>query len=151
MAGSITTLPADCITVTGTLADALPERAVTVALPLPTAVTRPWPLTEATCGSLLDQTTSAPDTSSPFPSTTEAVSCTVSPRDISAAVDGSITTLPADCVTVTGMLADTLPERAVTVALPLPTAVTRPCPLTVATDASLIDQTTATPLMTAFF
>ena len=37
-----------------------------------------------------------------------------------------MTTLPADCMTVTGMLADALPERAVIVTLPFETAVTRP-------------------------
>ena len=127
------------------LADALPERAVTVTLPLPTAVTNPWPLTEATCGLLLDHETTAPATGWLFPSTTEAVSCTVSPRDISAADDGSITMLPADCITVTGMLADALPERAVTVALPLPSAVTRPWPFTEATCGSLLDHATTAP------
>ena len=64
---------------------------------------------------------------------------------------GSIAMLPADCITVTGTLADTVPECAVIVALPLLTAVTRPCPLTVATEASLLDQTTDAPFMTALF
>ncbi|MDE2848873.1 MAG: hypothetical protein OXO51_19380 [Gemmatimonadota bacterium] len=66
-------------------------------------------------------------------------------------MDGSIAILPADCITVTGMLADALPERAVTVALPLATADTMPWAFTVATDASLLDQTTVAPLMTALF
>ena len=133
------------------LADALPERAVTVTLPLPTAVTRPSLLTVATDASLLDHVTTAPDTGCPFPSSTEADSCTVSPRDISVADDGSITILPADCITDTGMLADALPERAVTVTLPLVTAVTRPCGVTVATDTLLLDHSTVAPLMTALF
>ena len=55
-------LPTDCITVTGILADALPDRAVMVAAPFCTAVTRPCVLTVATVSSLLDQVTTASDT-----------------------------------------------------------------------------------------
>ena len=70
---------------------------------------------------------------------------------MSVADDGSITILPADCITVTGTLVDALPERAVIVALPLATAVTNPCPLTVATASLLLDHSMVAPLMTALF
>ena len=50
------------ITVTVTVADALPERAVIVAVPFEAAKTSPWLLTVATFSSLLDQLTTASST-----------------------------------------------------------------------------------------
>ena len=64
----------------------------------------------ATDASLLDHSMVAPATGWPFPSSTDADNCTVSPRAMSVADDGSIAILPADCITVTGTLADALPE-----------------------------------------
>ena len=45
-------------------------------------------------------------------------------------------------------LADRLPDLAVISVMPLPTAVTRPAPLTVATVSSPLDQVTVWPDMT---
>ena len=119
-------LPTDCMTVTLLVADALPDRAVMVAVPFFTAVTRPCVLTVATPAALLVQVTTGPAIDWPFRSRTVAVSWTVSPNAISVAEVGSMAMLPTDSVTVTVILAEAFPDRPVIVAVPFFKAVTRP-------------------------
>lgn len=86
------------------------------------------------------------DNRASFPKSSDmaAVRGTVSLEAISVTEDGSVTTLPADRITVTAMFADAQPERAVNCALPLLTAVTRLWFFTVAVHIEpLIQVTTA--------
>ena len=55
--------------------------------------------------------------------------------------------LAGRCSTVTSASAERLPTAPVTVAAPFPAAATRPSPVTLATEASLLVHTTATPVM----
>ena len=61
---------------------------MTLAVPLPAAVTSPEPSTIVTEASLLDHATGAPAITCPFWSRNSALSCTVSPNAASAAVAG---------------------------------------------------------------
>ena len=63
---------------------------------------------------------------------------------------GSMAMLPAVCITVTVMLAEALPDRAVMVAVPFITAVISPVALTVATALLLVDHDRGAPEITAF-
>ena len=123
---------------------ACPAATVIVAIPWATPRTNPVLSTDATEASLDDQAKAAPSTGWPFSSNTLATSRSVSPGAIVSA-GGDTVTVPADWVTVTTALPETSPAPADTIALPLPTAVTRPPPSTVATSLSLLDHDTATP------
>ena len=79
------------------------------------------------------------------------MSCTVAPIISSVYDDGSIVMLVATgLATVMAAWADRLPAWAVISAMPLPTAVTRPAPLTVATASSALDQVMVWPDKTLF-
>ena len=60
-------------------------------------------------------------------------------------------TVATDCVTVTTVEPDADPPLAVIVAVPLPTAVTRPDASTVATDVSPLLHVTVAPAITLAF
>ncbi len=81
----------------------------------------------------------------PFASNAPADSRTVSPRAPRLAVSGVTVTELTAWATVTAALPEADPEVAVTVALPLATAVTSPDALTVATAAAPLAQITAAP------
>ena len=105
--------------------------AVMIALPWPTAVTRPSDETVATASS--DEL----QTASPAPSgATVAVSWTVSPTLVIVKVAGDTVTDCTSHVTVTWHVALLPPAVAVTVAVPLFTPVTNPFSDTVATCVS---------------
>lgn len=126
------------VTVTEQVAVLLPSTVVTVmvALPPPTAVTRPLLLTVATDVLLLDQVTLL---LLALPGDTVAVSCSVFP--FAMVVEDLFRLTPVtETVTDTVQVAVNPPSAVVTVmvALPAPTAVTRPLLLTVATAVLLL-------------
>ena len=149
-AGDTVTEFADRATVTATLPDAAPALAVIVAVPLPAAVTRPAASTVATASSLDSHENSAPATAWPFASNASAASWTVAPTAVRSAA-GETATEFADWATVTATVPDADPAVAVTDAVPLPTAVTSPVELTVATAVSALDQVTVAPAITCPF
>ena len=115
------------------------------AVPLPTAVTRPFSLTVATDLSLVDHAT---DLSSAPAGETVATSCVVPTPTTDASLLSSVT--PATCSpTVTAHSAVSPPSSvvAVTVHVPTPTGVTAPLSSTMAT--SLLEDVQATPLSEA--
>ena len=128
--------------VPSTWAATSPVAAVMVAVPSATPSTSPRLSTEATAASLDVQLKAASATVCPLSSVAVATNRTVSPV-ARVWVVGAISTTAAVCETVIEALSDTSPARAVTVALPLATAVTRPLVSTVATLVSPLDQTTA--------
>ena len=144
-AGDTATSDTRCSTVTIALADCSPEDAVTLAVPFPTAVTRPESSTVTTASSADDHVASAPATAWPFESLASAVNRAVSAsaRRVSAA--GDTATSATTCSTATSAPPLAVPAVAVTRMLPCDTAVTSPAALTVATAASLLAQLTATP------
>ena len=144
-AGSTTTEPAACTTVTTAVPEAAPALAVIVAVPLPTAVTRPVLSTVATAASSDSQANCASGISFPLASNALAASLTVSPRTARVNSVGPMITESAACNTVTAAVPEAAPALAVIVADPLPEAVTRPEPPTVATADALDAHVTAGP------
>ena len=98
--GSMVIVRADWDTVTVAFPCFCPAVAVISAVPLPCAVTSPPPLTDATEGFRLDQTTAWPDKAAPASSCTCASSCTDWPIAVSVTVFGVTTTFagPVDRV-----------------------------------------------------
>ena len=94
-AGVTTTSSGACATDTAALPLAPPDVAVTVADPLPAAVTSPVLSTDATEASDEDQDTAAPDMTLPFWSRTSATNCTVSPMAAKATDVGVTVTVVA--------------------------------------------------------
>ena len=135
---------ASCSTVTVALTAARPAVAVIVAVPLPAAVTRPEASTCATPASLDDHVTLTGCPFASFPSTTRR---SVSPSARNATSSGVKLRATASCSTSTAALPVTEPVAAAIVAVPLPTAVTRPVASTSATPALFDDQVTAVPAM----
>ena len=86
---------ASCSTNTAALPVTEPVAAVIVAVPLPTAVTRPVASTPATPALLDDQVTAVPAMTWPFWSRTSAVSCTVASSAASRTCAGFTTTVVA--------------------------------------------------------
>ena len=136
----------DMLTVTAQVAvllepsDVVAVLAVIVAVPLDTAVTRPFASTVATDGLLLLHITLL---SVALSGVTVAVSCKVWPRLVRVAVVWLrvIPVTGTDMFTVTAQVAvlfDPSAALAVMVALPLDTAVTNPVLLTVATAVLLL-------------
>jgi hypothetical protein len=123
--------------VTATLAAPLlpPLAAWRVAVPIATAVTRPF-ATVAKLGWSLVQRNCASAIALPFASSAEAASCAVAPRS-TLAVAGETVTLATCCATCTLSVALKPPAVAAMVALPFPAAVTRPCGSTVTTPDAL--------------
>jgi len=108
--------------------------------------------TLATDGAEEAHVTDAPLIVAPFWSRTVAVSCCVSPTDEKFRVVGVSTTVVATSTrTVTDAVPLAEPEVAVMVAVPSPTAATRPVDETPATDASEDAQETDAPLIFAPF
>lgn len=127
------------LTVTVAEAEIEPEVAVIAAVPLPTAVSKPVRLTEATPGLELVQVT-APNAAPAGCGV--AVICCVAPTLVKVTSDG-VRRMPVRAIfTVTVALAETEPDVAVTVVVPGPTAVTRPAAFTVATLVSELLQVT---------
>ena len=124
------------LTVTDAVPDLPPDLAVIVALPLPSAVTRPPEDTVATVVSSLSHAMSASDMVWPLASLAVALSRTVASRDRSVVDEGLTEILDTRWLTVTDAVPDLPPDLAVIVALPLPSAVTRPPEDTVATVVS---------------
>ena len=85
------------MTLTTAVPDPPPDFAVIVAVPLPTAVTRPDASTVATGAALLDHPTSTPAITFPYWSVTSAPSWTVAPNAVSSAVDGVTATDGGGC------------------------------------------------------
>ena len=140
------------VTVTVAVALAAPEVAVTIALPEPTAVTRPDTETVATEEADVAHVTGAPLIVAPFWSMTVAVSWDVSPTDVKLKiVDDNVIDDATGRVTVTDAVAFTEPDVALIIALPAPTDVTAPDDDTVATDASDVVHVTGAPLIVAPF
>src|SRR2546422_1750695 len=119
--------------------------AVIVAEPAAAPVTTPLVLTVATEVLLLDQDTARPDSGVPFASFGVAVSCTVPPTKTDAVAGLTLTDATATFATV--MLAVPLCPSLVAVIAAEPTAppVTKPLPLTVATDVLLLVHVTVRP------
>ena len=147
IAGRTSTAAARCATTSearpDTASEPAPAAAVTTALPLPTAVTRPSASTVTTPSSPDDHVNAAPATACPCASLAVAVRRTVSPSAVSVSIAGTTATDWARCRTTMRAVPDASPERAVTVARPLPTAVTRPSAPTVTTPSSPDDQANA--------
>jgi len=119
--------------------------AVIVTEPAVTPATSPLELTVATEVLLLDQLTARPDSGVPFASFGVAVSCTVPFTRIEAA--GGLTLTDATGTFATVMLAVPLCPSlvAVIVAEPAAAPVTKPLPVTVATDVLLLAHVTVRP------
>ena len=114
-------------------------------MPLPIAVTKPPDETVAISGSdELHVTVGLPITV-PFASFTVAVSVAVSANEEKLRLVGDRVTEDATWVTVVGAVALTDPDAAVIVAVPLPTAVTKPPDETVAMSVSDELHVTAAP------
>ena len=153
-AGSTVTLVATgsdvSITVMPTMAEMSPAVAVTLAMPLPTAVTSPSPSTVTTASSLLVHVTSGSAMGTSFASLTETVNCRVCPISVRVVASASTSMLMAagTWATMISALPMASPAWAVISAMPLSTAVTRPSWSTVATASSPLDQVTATSVIT---
>ena len=141
--GSSRTCATLCSTVTSALAVSDAVVTVTCALPFATAVASPSVSTVTTDSSSDDHTNSAPVTTCPFPSRASATNRAVSPIATSVWAAGDTTNSATNCSTTTSALAVAGPAAAVTIALPLPTAMTSP-PVTVATAVSLLLHMTVT-------
>src|SRR5438552_14368850 len=130
-----------------TVTDAVPLLpslvAVIVAVPTPVAVTRPVPSTVATPGASLPHVMARPDSGFPAESRSVAVSCPVRPSLRSRWPGATPTVTTGTSVTVTDAV-PLLPSLvAVIVAVPTPTALTRPVPSTVAAAGATLPQATA--------
>src|SRR5690242_4450053 len=126
-----------------------PPLAVIVAAPLADpAVTSPVPFTVATVVLFEDHVTTRPDSGLPFASFVVAVSCAVWPLWRATVAGATVT--DATGTLETAMLADALWPSLVAVMLaePVPAAVTRPVPLTPATDPLSDDQVMVRPVRT---
>jgi len=116
--------------------------AVIVAVPTPTAVTVVVPLVElagftiSTLSSLENQLTVRPVSTAPAASRNVATSCCVPPLTIGV-VGAEIVTVVTGAITVMADVPLFVPLVAVTVAVPGPTAVTKPLASTVATASPL--------------
>ncbi|MDE2654099.1 MAG: hypothetical protein OXI71_09825 [Gemmatimonadota bacterium] len=117
------------------------EVAVISASPAATPVTSPKSSTRATAVSLDAHENSAPAAAWPFASDASAESLTVS-ATTSVSAGGVTATALTSCATVTDAVPDAEPAVAVTVAVPLAAAVTKPDASTVATEALLLAQAT---------
>ena len=147
-AAGVTSNPASSTrTVTDASPDALPDLAVTLALPLRTAVTSPPASTDATVPSSEDHWNPAFAIAFPLESKASADMRAVSPTDDRVTLSGETSTCAACCDTVTDAVPEAVPAVAVTVALPFWTAVTTPLAPTDATPPSLLAQVTETPLI----
>ena len=125
--------------------------AVISASPAETPVTTPSPSTTATSVSPDAHANSAPPTGCPFASEASAESRTV-PAIGSVSAAGDTVTTSASWATVTAAVAEAEPAVAVTIAVPLATAVTRPEELfTPATETSLLLHATDVPAITCPF
>ena len=149
--GVTNTGPAVVSTVTSAVPSTRPDGvcqtavAVTVATPLPIARTSPpSPSTATTSGSSDDQTTRAPSIGNPFASSTTALSRSVSPGASTASLGITVTTLGCRS-TVTVAVPDAPPAAASMTAVPSPAARTKPDASTVATESSLLVQSTFAP------
>jgi predicted flap endonuclease-1-like 5' DNA nuclease len=147
LAGVTSTVAASWATVIEAEAETAAAEAVTEAVPLPTAVTRPELLTVATPSSDDAQLNVVPSILFPLASCALAASCTVSPSELSDAVSGSTSTLAGVCATVIEAEPETPAVEAVTSAVPFPTAVTSPAELTAAQFSSDDDHVKETPVM----
>jgi hypothetical protein len=123
--------------------------ALMVADPGATALTRPEPLTAATA-ELLDAHETGRESVFPCASRAVALSWTFFPTSSVAVVGEMLTVATAGALTVTADDADFPSAVAVIDADPGAIALTRPEPLTVATDASLVDQEIARVIATPF-
>ena len=93
-AGETATAATSCATATVVFPDAEPALAETVAVPLPTLVSRPAVVTVATLVSVLAQETETPDMMAPCWSCTVAVSRTATPSALNtSAVSGLMVTV----------------------------------------------------------
>jgi len=128
-----------------------PEVAVTVAVPLPTEVTRPADETVAMPVTVETHVTGAPGMAVPPASLTVAVSVSVSAIDAKESEVGDTSMLDRTCSTVTADVAVNDPEVAVTVAVPSVTAVTSPADETVAMVESDVVHVTVAPLISVPF
>ena len=135
---------------TSAIAAPSPARAVMLATPSPTPVTRPPASTVAIVALLDSHANPASSTAIPFSSNPSAVSCSVLPNAIVAA-GGEISTDDTSCVTVTSADPEAGPALAVIVATPLATPVTRPDASTVATEVSLLPHVTVAPAIAAAY
>ena len=124
--------------------------AVSSACPGPSPLTRPASSTTATSVSLDAHLNSAPDTAWPFASVATAAKRNVSPATSVSAAGVTVTALTL-WATDTVALPETAPAVAVIVAVPLPAAVTRPDPSTIATGALSLAQATVAPAITCPF
>ena len=120
---------------------------VIVAVPSPTPRTNPEGNTTATVASLVDQPGVVPSTRWPLASNSSAAMASESPSWIVSAA-GATTTESANCTTVTAAVPAASPALAVIVAVPPPTAVSRPAESTTATSVSALDQDTGAPSIT---
>ena len=98
--GDATTEVTACVTVTTVAPSADPADAVTVAVPLPTAVASPDAFTLATEVSVEDQLKPASVIAWPFWSSTSATTCAVAPSAVSIAESGVRVTVAAVTVSV---------------------------------------------------
>ena len=130
------------MTVTVTVPLTLPDEEEMTAVPAATPVTSPLPLTVATPVAFDDHATVAA-TALPFWSLGDAVSCSVAATTTLVPPATVIDVSTSGAVTVTVVVALTLPEVAVITAVPGATPVTTPLPLTVATLVAPDDQATA--------
>jgi len=142
-------VPAADVTVIGSEPTTPSTLALTVAWPAAMPVTTPRLDTDATLGDELDQVTVRPLSGALWPSSGVAVICAVCPTLMDVVVETSETeatgTTGAD-ETDSEML-PVLPSLvAVTVALPVPTACTRPAGDTVTTPRLELDQAIVRPL-----
>jgi hypothetical protein len=121
-------------------------KAVTVAAPAATPVTRPLPVTVATDALLVVQVTTRPDSGLPPASFGVAVSCVVCPICTLAVAGLTVTEATGTVVTVIADPPACPSLVAVIVALPVATLLTRPLPFTVATAAFVVAHVTIRPL-----
>ena len=112
-----------------------PDVAVMVAVPLPTAVTRPAEETVTIDASDVAQVTSVSEITVPPASLTVAARVVVSPSDWKVKEFGDSSTTAATWLTIAVAVALADPDVAVMVAVPSVTAVTSPADETVATEA----------------
>jgi len=149
---SVIVVGTSTMTVTVAVALTEPDVAVIVAVPAPTAVTRPDAETVATAASDMVHVTVASLIVAPFWSLTVAVSCCVDPADENERlVADSVIDVGTITMTVTVAVALTEPDVAVIVAVPSPTDVTAPDAETVATAASDVVHVTGASLIVAPF
>ena len=146
-AGDNSILERTCATVTADVAFNDPEVAVTVAVPSATEVTSPADETVATVVSDDDHVTVASVITVPPVSSTVAVSVAVSATETKASEVALNSMVDATWLTMTDAVALPSPEVAVTVAVPLPIAVTSPLDEIVATPSSDEDHVTSAPGM----